>query len=901
MASRYSKRLVTLGLVLAAVVLGPSGSVRAQADSEGNTASNVPATDIRRLRAKWVEPDADTTDANKIRRYDSMLRTGRALLRESPQASNAYMVRALMLQANRGLLTLSAGDVQREEVIDLAKKIVASQAPPGWRFEADLLLTQLALAGESPTQKEVREVIERFIARYEETPMTPAALMQAANLAEGYELDKFRRSLLDRLEADFVQREGVGAYLYRSGRKMRSEGRSLRAELPRVDKGLLRLPIDAMGTSTLVLFWDPANRRSVRMFEDTAGYFAAEPVEDARAVTIALGQDTSLIQSRRKEARGALPAAYLAGGSENPLIESYAIRQVPMFYLLGADGRIYENPQEHLGISWKEARGAVEHHARRYWLRRDRINSSRAGLFLVDALARESDPRTAGICREILAARLHLPPAERAKVFGEILQRLSRPEQNASPEVITRRAVLSWILKRYRDIQGRKNRISEEQESLGRGLAADRAQGYTALAVDAIHTLQAAHKSAQPTGLIEAFLAGYEQSEQEWAAEIFGVCIALETGQDAVRSRLLAQLQQRDQTPGAMGFLREGFDKVPWSYKARPVRLELADLQGRPLVLPDDIQARGMLLHFWSDHAPIASRGDYSGLKHADSLYTKTQMPEGIAIVSIYVGKDIRPAKEWAAEHPDWVHAHLPKGAKSEVLGKLDITRLPSAWLVGSDGSVLLDNTAFSLERELPETGKSVSILYHGVRKEDMGDMLTVVHRLHRYMQAREAAKAIWGEEHEEVMGMNQAFFKRSLVSVFDNSLPSVLGRVNRRTQQEIVEALDPLDPEAKRLGEDVKQRILDSTRRLARAQAQVEHIRKITRSDLWPYIRSRHQIDFQEALDRLWRLEIHWGDFHRRRLPTHLLDGLFERVRDNSRTKRKWDIPPSVALKARQ
>lgn len=889
-------RRIHLFLLCGLLALGASRlDARTPQAGGGQKDTDVPGQEIRKLRAKWVDPQAETTDTNKIRRYESILREGRRLLREYPQARNAYMVRTLMLQGTRGLLVLGAGQIDREQVIDLARRIVDSQAPPAWRLEADVLLTQLSLVQTGQEEKSVREKIEDFISRYEESAVTPDALMQAAKMADQHWLSKFHSSLLDRLEADFVSREGVGGFLYRSGRKVRATGRSLHALLPQTDKKQLRLPIDAMGSSTLVLFWDPSNWRSKELFQDMARYFAANPIAGSGAVSIALGNDFDKLQEAAGPVQVDFPTAYLAQASEHPLLETYAVRQVPMFYLLGADGRIYENPQEHLGISWKEARNGVEHHVRRYWLRRDRVNSARAGLFLVDALAREAGPTVSDLCSQILRARLHLAPKVRAEAFGDISARLMRWRELPAPAEKTRREVLSWMLLRYVDIQSGRNRISEDLRRKAESLEAPSDAPVAALAVEGIKALVNAHDSARPAGVIQAFLGRYETTELEWAAEIMGTFIALETGQDGICYRLLAQLQQRDDNPRCMGLLREGFDMTPWAFKARPVRLELTDLEGKRFSLPEGAGASTYLVHFWSEDAPIGSQGDYSGLRNADSLYSKTDMPEGIRVVSVYVGEDLKVARDEAARHPDRLHAYLPGGWDSQALRVLDITRLPSAWLIGSGGAVILDNMAFSLERELPETGKSVSILYHGVRKEDMDDLFTLVYRLDRYMQARQAAKALWGDSYTDVMGMNEAFFKRSLVSVLDHGPKQILGQINQRTEEEIIDALDPLPEDAKTLPEDVRKKILDSLDRLARARERIDRLEEITRRERWKYIHDRHEIDFAQARDQLWLLEIHWQDFAKRDLPTQLLDKLFERIIDKSTTRRKWNLEPSA------
>jgi hypothetical protein len=873
-------------MLLSAGLLVLGGQARAQEDQSGLAVSREA---IRALRVKWVEPDAETTDANKIRRYESILRTGRQLIREHPEAENLYMVRALMLQATRGLLILGVDDVDREGVIQLARDIVDLQAPPAWRFEADLLLTQVKAAETYAVDGDVRELVEPFIARYEQTVMTPHALISAARMADQYDLSRWHRALLDRLEQEFVDRAGVGAFLYRAGRKVRVEGRSFRARLARVDGPTRILPVDVMGRSTLMLIWDPNGRLAKELFKDLAAYMSGDPPPGSQAFTVSITDDLDAIRREAKAAGADMLLAYLKGGADDPLLESYAVRQVPMFYLLGADGRIYENPQEHLGINMKEARTALERHVRLHWLRRDRINTTRAGLFLVDRLALEADDALVPLCRDILRARLHEAPPARAETFKAIAAKVDRVKAPPSGAQRAMRQVLKWMTLRYVDIQEGRNRLSPQVTALAESMDVSEAEGYAKLAIEAIAALHEAHQADEPGRIIERFLTRWELEDGAWAAEVFGLTMSLETAQDDIRARLLAQMQQRPDTPRVMGLLREGFGKAPWPYKARPVSLTFEDLEGRPIAAPADIQAEGFLVHFWSPEAPIGSQGDYRGLRRTDSLYTRKEMSGGIRVVAVCVGKHIEAARALQAEHPDWLHTVLPGGWDSPALRALDVTRLPSAWLVGSAGSVVLDNTHVSLEEDLPATGKSVSILYHGVRKEDMDDWTTVMHRLHRYMQARQIAGALWQEDAEQRMGMNEAYFRRSLRSVFDQSLGHIMARASNRAMDRIVAALDPLEEDAKSLPPETRDRIAAATVPLARTEERLRRLKEMADSELWAYVHRHDRLEISDALDRLWTLEIHWRDYHHKKLPTQLLDQVFQRIDIKSRSRRRW------------
>ena len=105
----------------------------------------VPSPLLERLQAQYVPRDAQSSnlpDGEKVHRYATILREGEFMEKAYAGAKNLYRVQEAMLNAAKGLATLEGSDEAQAQVLAIAQRILASDAPPQARLFADLLMTR---------------------------------------------------------------------------------------------------------------------------------------------------------------------------------------------------------------------------------------------------------------------------------------------------------------------------------------------------------------------------------------------------------------------------------------------------------------------------------------------------------------------------------------------------------------------------------------------------------------------------------------------------------------------------------------------------------------------------------------------------------------------------------------
>jgi len=144
-------------------------STVALAQSPKASSNVIPQPTLVELAGQYVSPDAAMTDAAKTRRYNLMLARGKVLAERFPDALNLYELRGLMLRAAQGLAVVEPSDKTRQRMLDLAGRIVNSDAPDEARMPADLLLTYAQIAAHERDSHGAAVAIARFADRYYES------------------------------------------------------------------------------------------------------------------------------------------------------------------------------------------------------------------------------------------------------------------------------------------------------------------------------------------------------------------------------------------------------------------------------------------------------------------------------------------------------------------------------------------------------------------------------------------------------------------------------------------------------------------------------------------------------------------------------------------------------------
>jgi hypothetical protein len=742
---------IALMVLVTCCAVGGAEQPDTQAESDpAGPLQTIPAQEIRKLRAKWIDPEAQATDADKVRRYESILRTGRRLERNHPHAENLYIPRALMIQASRGLLILGAGGVQRDDVIRLAKAVVDSSAPPAWRIESDTLLTQLELAREDDQQQRT-ETIQRFMGRYESSDTAAAAIMRAADMAQRYQFKDLYKSTIQVLREEYLDHEGVGVFLVSHGQKIPREGRSFSAVVQRFDGEEMVLPLDLMGRVSVVLFWDPRSGNSVTHITTMARKLREEPQPLLQGLSISTDSDRGRVQKVEKEIEADFTTTYLAEEDRSRVMEFLGVNEIPMYFLVGADGRIFDTPRHFHGMWWRGTQDSFIRHLDRVWRAPGRLQLARSGLVLLDPLAQSvGEGLTARIhrIRQILLCRPR--GKRRLQAMQEALAKLERQVDDlAGAEADTAR-LLSIAVARYMAIARGQNRLDASWVAQATKTEAEALPPAAKLLREYILHLDKIHDASQEQadGWIRDFAARYEYDALAPHAKILATCSALEKGLDAPRRNLTAKLSDvgNFDHPVVRGYLRDTLDMHPEIEARMRFELAMTGLDGRTLRLGDGIDGDAIVVHFWSKGAPIASAGIPRRQDPVVSQYALDQAGKGVTIIAVNVDGDQAGARELARKHPDWIHAVCPQGWADPLLRKLGVTQLPSSWVFGYDGGVLVDDSHYDARDALKrrQTMSTWVRYWHAVPVDQWYRRSL---RLWTGFQATRAAKALYGED----------------------------------------------------------------------------------------------------------------------------------------------------------
>ena len=659
-----------------------------------------------------VELEEDAPEADKRRRLNAVMREGRALLREYRRAENLYVVRHVMLEAARRLLALGE-PISRDEVVSLARKIVEADPPPEWRFSADALLAQMRAAQVAEEPEKLREVLDEFVGLYQQDRAFAArALMQSAEVAEGWEAEELYEDYLDELNQGYSWVPGVMDFLMSHGVSVGGGRHTFVADLSLMDGGRLLIPQDTFGKTVALLFWSARDETSLDMLDHLQHAYERQRDRGFLVVGINMDkqEDEELVRGTLREKRVAWPQVFSGKGTDDPVALHYAIRQVPGVWIVHAMGLTAYKP-EYRGRGWKHVEPAIRRELEEDYRRKLRQWDARSGLWLAEhmlrrAAERSGEPRAVpedainGLLDELF--RMHLSPhmEERVERMQSILDAAgglieARPE---APNARGLRALRMMALQ-YLALTEEKLDLQREALDLARGfLEAEGAPVELRLISD--YLLVRAGLSGRPEAHAEVdekirdLWEEYSELTEEWLWKWCGYLLWVEfgaRGSPLGRAIQLGRAARENRTPPrGRGMARCLLQRSALGNKTFVARLEQFD--GSELVLPDDLLGKSYVVHFWTmDYPPGAEWFAPMPPDRPNALFNKFEpAPErDYMIVGVNLDRDREAARRYAEEHfPDWIHTYVGQDRTHPLVRNNDIQALPSAWLVYSDGRV---------------------------------------------------------------------------------------------------------------------------------------------------------------------------------------------------------------------
>ena len=203
------------------------------------------------------------SSTSKRRAYKGNIRKAQDLLKQKPTAVNRFHVLALILNAQKKLLSVDNSKRNRD---DLYKTCVAlAQAPyeyAEFRFDADVLLSDKNLSEKNADAKERIKAFEGMIERYRNTPAELKSLKTIIHIAPKLGAFELKNKLIKSLKERFASSKDAIAFM----RKLVGLSRmdiTFSGSFKRLDGTTMSFPIDRHGNPYLVIFWSKDQQLSL--------------------------------------------------------------------------------------------------------------------------------------------------------------------------------------------------------------------------------------------------------------------------------------------------------------------------------------------------------------------------------------------------------------------------------------------------------------------------------------------------------------------------------------------------------------------------------------------------------------------------------------------------------------
>jgi hypothetical protein len=607
--------------------------------------AEVPAEKITALEQALTASKDESSAARKRLSVKRAVRDAEELLKEHATAANRFVLLEVIFRARQELVKLDNDPENRTALLDTCKLLAA--APEEFamqRFDAELLLSQSESVREGAEEggriKALQQLVDRYRGTTAEAKSIKVAVVIAMELGDTQFAEKLRIRIEERFAADIdmiaFQRQHFGGQVI---------GAPISGTFERADGKWTRFPMDAMGKSTMVLFWskDDSGKKHLEGFAAAAKQLQAELLGRMQFVSFNLDNLHDAGQSILKEVGVDWPALKLPGGTENPYFKTFA-RKSPAaisispagYAALVLEGSTKNNNGRNVEItadidysrwltsslsrSWTEATYMSQ------------MSSLFSGEFLVH------DQKSSSLPKETLSAiqECFLPPIRRAHAPNAELITLYQNAESLTAKAIAANASSPdlWLLRNYRiTALNCLWKLTNDSDHLDRALEESKA----ALAANPTAAAQVAPQfcltrealrqpDAKPREVIAQFLTTLGGDKAPATALAAASLLALETADrelhEQYRTQILARYAEDPSIYPVVALLLDRYHRywlhqVPfsagWSYgrrekyfqthgqpedAQRKFNAELTALDGKTVSLPKDYAGKWLILLF---------------------------------------------------------------------------------------------------------------------------------------------------------------------------------------------------------------------------------------------------------------------------------------------------------------
>jgi hypothetical protein len=311
----------------------------------GNFATEAKAQDaisketISELDKALVAAGEGSSDARRRLAVKRVIRDAEKLTETHAESPSRFLVLEFSFRAYQQLIALDDDSENRKALLETARELAkAPDELAELRLEADLLLSQAGLAKEGANAEARAEALRPFVARYIDTPVGAKvlrlAMVMALELGDSRLVTDLQEMIEERFATDLdmisFQRDKLGGQVLGApftGTFKNSQGKAI------------RYPMDALGRSTLFIFWSNQEGGAEIVKGIAAAYLEQKEELAGRLEIVSFNLD-ELPDAGESFVRGLgveWQVLQLPGGRKNPIYEPY-VRSDPKLLTLSPTG-----------------------------------------------------------------------------------------------------------------------------------------------------------------------------------------------------------------------------------------------------------------------------------------------------------------------------------------------------------------------------------------------------------------------------------------------------------------------------------------------------------------------------------------------------------------------------------
>jgi hypothetical protein len=736
-------------------------------------AASIPAAEIADLQAASVKANAAKPGSAEQRRAcKRIVRGGNALLKTHPADPLRFQVLGMMLQNQKVVLKLEANDRNREVLYDICSQL--TQAPDEWagvRLEADLLLSERDLSARDASLEEREQALVALIERYRGTAAEPKSLMIGAVIAKELGSSGLLRLIEQTMDERCAGHPEVIAFR-RNVLSLKALAVKCQGKFKRADGAELYVPGDRIGHQSLLVYWSQQNSTSERFMKEIKGQqelypgafevysFNLDELPDAGEKVL---RDMDLDWHAMHLPDGRRNIAYQAYGAGDPVslfVNAFGYTVLNPF---GANPDAFVGVMSLDGGIFKISEARLSH---------DRYLAQLQSLFIGDFLVTEGaspntqipeHPNTQGIPKSELPKQAQQPAPKWQAIQSCFVPppfryRLTREEALANytkAEKLCKEAIAQhadapdlWVVRNRRIVAllglwnlicdpayleqavQEANTVLAAKVSPAEGVVARFCLVKAALREEGPHAEREIRKLVEESGGDEAPISAVAAAailaleansrglHEQYRARMLAIPTDSATPMWGVRSFLLDRyhryyLLRPNSTRGdRIGSTRANIVNHEWISNATPFpKLELKNLDGTTLSLPDDTNGRLTLLLFIEP--PAEPEADFEVVQRKKGfipkyVFQKHDYIRGVVESAVdladkhvnnevdvrlaFLSDDVQRIKQLMKTN-DWScsAAMVPGGMANPIvqqLGLLSADRLPNVFLLRRDGTV---------------------------------------------------------------------------------------------------------------------------------------------------------------------------------------------------------------------